>query len=59
MNEVNEIAKTANTMNWPGAFAILFGLIGVALIFHGFPNIRIGGTDVNHYHKEEDEYDEE
>lgn len=45
----------ANPMNWPTAFAILFALAGVALIFHGFPNIRFGGTDHNHYHNKEND----
>lgn len=41
-------------MNWAEAFAILFGLIGLSFIFHGFPNIKIGGTTHNHYNKKEE-----
>ena len=37
-------------MNWPEACATLFGLIGVALIFHGFPNINIGNKYITHKH---------
>lgn len=51
--------KEMTGMNWPGAFAILFLLIGFALILHGFPNFRIGGTDVNHYHNNQEDKDEE
>lgn len=52
MNEVLE-----SNPNWPAAFMILFFLVGLAMIFHGFPNIRIGGTDNvhNHYNNENEE----
>jgi hypothetical protein len=43
-------------MNWLEAFAILFGDTAVGLMFHGFPNIKIGGTHItyNHYNEEEE-----
>jgi hypothetical protein len=50
-------------MNWPEAFTTLFGCVGVALIFHGFPsiNIKIGGkhtyiNGVEQIEEEEDDY---
>ena len=42
-------------MTWPGAFAILFGMVGFACWIHGFPNITIGGTHNNHYHNQNEE----
>lgn len=45
-------------MTWPGAFAILFAFMGFAMVIHGIPNIRFGGTDHNHYHNSKDEDDE-
>lgn len=42
-------------MNWPTAFAILFALGGLALVFHGFPSIKIGGTHTTHNHYNEEE----
>jgi hypothetical protein len=48
-------------MDWPEAFAILFGVLGFAAVLNGFPDIKIGGThnyvDHNYFNdkKEEDE----
>ena len=50
--------KEVLSMNWAGAFAIFFALAGMALIFHGFPSIKIGGTHTTHNHYNE-EYEEE
>ena len=48
------------TFNWPDSFAILFCFAGLALIFHGFPSIKIGGTHVYHnYNDNQDEDDED
>lgn len=46
-------------MNWPDAFAMLFALIGLSFIFHGFPDIKIGGTHTTHYHNNENENEEQ
>lgn len=42
-------------MNWPEAFSVLFALVGIALLFHGFPNIKIGGTHTTHEHYDREE----
>lgn len=44
-------------MTWAEAFAVLFGGIAIGVLFHGFPNIKIGGTHTihNHYNEEEEE----
>jgi hypothetical protein len=46
--------KTVNEMNWPSAFSILFALIGLALLFHGFPDFHIGKKET-HYHNDNEE----
>ena len=48
-------------MNWPESCATLFGCIGVAMIFHGFPsiNIKIGGKHTYINGVEETEEEEE
>jgi hypothetical protein len=43
---------------WPDAFAILFAFTGIALIFHGFPDIRIGDNRTyieNNYDDDEED----
>lgn len=40
-------------MTWPDAFAALFTLIGLSVLFHGFPDIKIGGKH-NYYHNCDD-----
>lgn len=37
-------------MNWPESLATLFGFMGIALLFHGFPTINIGGHHEKHIH---------
>lgn len=41
-------------MNWPEALAIFFGFCGMALLLHGFPDIKIGGKHEYHYHNDEE-----
>ncbi len=37
-------------MNWSESFAVLFALVGLATMFHGFPSIKIGGQHHQHHH---------
>jgi hypothetical protein len=42
-------------MNWPEALSIGFAFIGMACMFHGFPDIHIGTKHIhNHYDREEE-----
>jgi len=47
-----------NITTWPEAFAVLFFLGGIALIFHGFPKIHFGKKE-KHYHYEKDDDEDE
>lgn len=42
-------------LNWPSAFAVVGAIIGIALMFNGFPDITIGGKHEHHYHNNEEE----
>lgn len=47
MNTVNYFA------NWPTEFTVLFVFVGLALVFHGFPDLHIGKKEI-HYHENDD-----
>ena len=46
-------------MTWSEAFGALFVLIGLAFIYNGFPNIKIGGTHNYYECKDPHENEEE
>ena len=41
-------------MNWAESLSVFFAFLGLGILFHGFPDIKIGGKHEYHYHNNED-----